>query len=133
MAETDASLLPLRVVLVEDDPLLLLSFADSLREFGHEVRETTDPREALGWIERDSDMDVLFTDINMPIMDGRELAAKARQSAPWLRVVFATGYSIGKVPELPNTRYLRKPFSPEDMAEALEGTRERRVVDSITP
>jgi CheY-like chemotaxis protein len=108
-----------RVVLVEDDPLLLCSFADSLRELGYDVRETTDPAEALRWIERDG-ADALFTDINMPGMDGRDLAAKARRSAPKLRVVFATGYSVAKVPDLDDARYLRKPFAPEDMRKALE-------------
>ena len=112
-----------RVVLVEDDPLLLCSFADSLRELGYDVRETTDPAEALRWIERDG-ADALFTDINMPGMDGRDLAAQARRSVPKLRVVFATGYSVAKVPDLDDARYLRKPFAPEDMQKALEGAQQ---------
>lgn len=115
----------LRIVLVEDDPLLLLSFADSLRELGHEVHETTDPREALAWIERKDPIDVLFTDINMPGMDGRDLARRARRSIPGLHVVLATGYSAGKVSDLPGSRLLRKPFTPDDMAQALEGAGER--------
>lgn len=122
MEDHDSVRTLVRVVLVEDDPLLLCSFADSLRELGYDVRETTDPAEALGWIERDG-ADALFTDINMPGMDGRDLAVKARHSTPKLRIVFATGYSVAKVPDLAHARYLRKPFAPEDMQKALEGAR----------
>ena len=43
---------------------------------------------------------------------------------PKLRVVFATGYSVAKVPDLDDARYLRKPFAPEDMQKALEGAQQ---------
>jgi CheY-like chemotaxis protein len=111
---------------VEDDPLLLFSFAEILRDLGHDVRETVDPAEALAWIDAHEHVDVLFTDIHMPLMDGRELARRARRVSPALHIVFATGYSAQKVRDLeddPRARYLRKPFGPEQMADAMEWAR----------
>jgi len=113
----------LQIVLVENDPALLVLFADWLRELGHDVRETADPTEALAWLAQRRDVDVLFTDINIPAMDGRELGARARQFFPGLRIVFATGYSARKLPDLrsdPLVRYLRKPFGPDEVAKALD-------------
>jgi CheY-like chemotaxis protein len=113
----------LRIMIVEDDALIAMSLADIIHELGHEVIETPDPIHALAMIERGEPVDVLVTDVNMPRMDGRELACRVRQIRPGLAIVFATGYSAQKVPDVkddPRARFVRKPFGPYEVAQVLD-------------
>jgi CheY-like chemotaxis protein len=61
----------------------------------------------------------------MPGMSGREVAEKLRSMSPTLRVIYASGYAADANPEsgdLPRMdRYLEKPFTMTDLAEALHG------------
>lgn len=110
------------ILLVEDEPLLLMSLSDMLRELGHDVVEVVDGPTALAHLRAHADTDVLITDINMPCMDGIELANKAREVVPGIPVIFSSGYSAEKVPHLnigPRTCFLQKPFGPEAMERAL--------------
>jgi CheY-like chemotaxis protein len=111
----------LRCLLVDDDPLLRMLVADILRDMGHEPLEAPDPDTALAMLHSDS-VDVLLTDMRLPYMDGAELAMRARQAYPSLRVIFATAYSESRLPDLtrdPLARYLRKPFGQKELDETL--------------
>ena len=113
----------LAFLLVEDDPLLRMSLADVVTDMGHRVVEAATAAEALACLSRDSGIEVLLTDVGLPVMDGRELAERARHVRPDLRIIFATGYSAARVPD-PDvdslSRCLRKPFGPKELKAALE-------------
>lgn len=122
-AGTPPSGLLLTVLLVEDDPLLRMSLSDTLTDMGHRVVEASTADEALACLARDSGIGVLITDVGLPLIDGQELARRARESRPDLGVIFATGYSAARIPDpdpASNTRCLRKPFEPKQLAEALD-------------
>lgn len=107
----------LRCLLVDDDPFLRMLVADILRDMGHEPLEAPDPDAALALLHNDG-VDVLLTDMRLPYMDGAELAMRARQVYPNLRVIFATAYSETRLPDLaadPLARYLRKPFGQKEL------------------
>lgn len=107
----------LRCLIVDDDPFLRMLIADIVRDMGHVAVEAGDPDTALATLQRDS-FDIMLTDMNLPYMDGIELARRARLSFPELRVVFATAYSESRLPDLsgdPLARYLRKPFGEKEL------------------
>lgn len=109
----------LRCLLVDDDPFLRMLIVDILRDMGHEPLEAADPDTALSMLHGEN-IDVLLTDMRLPYMDGAELAMRARQVYPSLRVIFATAYSESRLPDLtqdPLARYLRKPFGQKELDE----------------
>jgi CheY-like chemotaxis protein len=102
------------ILLAEDDPDVRAVVAAMLRSHGHRVVEAVDGRAALAARVRP---DLLVTDLEMPNLGGRELAAALRQRRPDLPVLFISG---GTAP--PELRpLLTKPFSPEELLAALAG------------
>ena len=89
----------LRCLVVDDDPFLRLLVTDVLRDMGHEPMDAADPDTALVLLHANN-IDVLLTDMRLPYMDGAELAMRARQAYPNLRIVFATAYSESRLPDL---------------------------------
>lgn len=107
----------LRCLVVDDDASLRLVISETLGDIGHVAIEAADPDIALALL-RQGRFDVMLTDIRLPFMDGIELAARAQQVDPNLRIVFATAYNDFKLPVgalTPLTRYLRKPFGQSDL------------------
>ncbi len=114
---------PLAFLLVEDDALLRMSLADVVTDMGHRVVEAATGAEALDRLNQDNGIEVLLTDVGLPVMDGRELAERARHVRPDLRIIFATGYSAARVPDPDvdsRSRCLRKPFGPKELKAALD-------------
>lgn len=82
----------LRVLVVDDEPLLLRSFVRLLRRH-HDVEGATSAADALARLDRDDDVDVIFCDLMMPGMDGIDLYGELCARHPHLpeRMVFLTG------------------------------------------
>lgn len=82
-----------RILIVDDEPLVLRLCTTVLTREGYEVTAVADPREAAVLVERSaSSFDLLLTDKAMPGFSGIELASIARTANPDLPVVLATGY-----------------------------------------
>ena len=110
------------ILLVEDDPDVRELASLFLSELGFEVLEAGDGLAGLALVETIPEIDLLFTDIVMPQMDGVTLAERAREIRPDLPVVYATGFA-GRVRELKETRLgpvLQKPFRQREVASAIE-------------
>ncbi len=109
------------VLIVEDEGLVRLDAAESLRDAGFAVLEATDASEALDIVLSRRDIDVLFTDINMPgPMDGLELARRVHDCRPMMRLLLTSG-AIRPTPEqIPHYGgFIAKPYSPEAITLAL--------------
>ena len=105
------------VLLVEDEVLISNLVAESLSERGFTVHEVTTADDALRYIGSGADLDVLFTDVNLPgRMNGAELAERARVLRPDLPIVYASGrYSPADIGALvPRSIFVTKPY---DLAE----------------
>ena len=113
----------LRILLVEDDPLIRLSTADMLTHLGHSVTEAADGNEALELLDKNL-FDLLVTDLSLPDVPGDEIAARAVKQQPKLRVIFATGYgtppSTARAYGLNDAVMLRKPYDAQQIATALK-------------
>jgi PAS domain S-box-containing protein len=108
------------VLVVEDDALVRMSAVDMTEALGFTPLEAADAPSALKILDSDARVDVLFTDIGLPGMRGHELAAKARDLRPGLKIVFASGY--GETEEgqtIADATHLGKPYEQDQLAEAL--------------
>jgi PAS domain S-box-containing protein len=82
------------ILVVEDDDDVRAYTVECLRELGYRVLEAHDGPSALRLLERQNEpLDLLFTDVVMPGMTGRELADAAREQQPTLRVLYTSGYT----------------------------------------
>lgn len=114
----------LRVLVVDDNLDALASTTAYLSQRGHEVRQTSDPLEAVGLAERFRPQ-VAVLDIGLPVMDGYRLASELRRRIPAgsLRLVALTGY--GQLKDLERSRaagfdmHLVKPVSLQALDAAL--------------
>ena len=103
------------VVLVAEDETLVRWFAsDMLSEAGYRVREARDGQEALAILEVHDDVRALFTDVNMPHVDGLSLAKIVLARWPHIGVVVTSGAT-----EPEGVRFLRKPYAPEALLRAI--------------
>ena len=81
-----------RLLVVDDEPVIARVVSEQLRRLGYEVTSVTNPEEALELVaEEPEDFDLLLTDLQMPRMDGVELAARVARLRAQLPVVLSTG------------------------------------------
>ena len=114
------------VLVVEDEPMLLLVVAETLRDAGYQVWEAANAQNALAILDAQPEIVLMLTDIKMPGMDGYQLAEASLQKRPALKVTLMTGYSQTPLPKKMadmGISVLQKPFDidrlPERVAEVL--------------
>ena len=110
-----------RILLVEDNDDAREMTTEMLNMLGHTVHGVASAEAAMPLLAMPG-LDVLVTDISLPTMSGLELARHARAHWPRLDVVFASGHDWGaSLMQDASARFLRKPFSLEELATALKG------------
>jgi PAS domain S-box-containing protein len=120
------------VLAVEDDPLVRTYVVTQLRSLGYQVLTAANAAEALVIVESGAHIDVLFTDVIMPGMNGRQLAEAAKKRRPELRVLFTSGYTENAIVHHgrldPGVLLLAKPYRKADLARMMRqavGEKER--------
>lgn len=114
---------PVRVLVVEDDPLVRELVVEALREEGYEVIHAANGEQALAWCKRRI-ADVLVTDIKLPgEVDGWQIAELCREHDPGLRVIYATGFSPVEARPVPGSLTLQKPCQPDRIVKAVRQMR----------
>jgi CheY-like chemotaxis protein len=113
----------LRILVVEDNIDSQYLVCEMLKAFGHEADGVAHPDDALAHLAARR-YDVLFSDVSLPGMSGVELARTALDSAPWLKVIFASGYgdTLLRHLEFPYLS-LQKPYEIDQLQNALEAVR----------
>jgi CheY-like chemotaxis protein len=81
------------ILLVEDEQAVRRLAMEALTELGYRVLEVADANDALRLLDSDQAVTLLFTDIVMPEINGRQLADEALRRRPGLKVLFTTGYT----------------------------------------
>ncbi|GAB2577999.1 PAS domain-containing sensor histidine kinase [Dyella jejuensis] len=109
----------LRVVVVDDDPLVLNATGAVLQDLGHDVIEVPSAEDALQILENKPDVDILITDHAMPGMTGAQLIGEVNIRWPSLPVVLATGYAEIPADLSDGATRLAKPYDRTDLAEAI--------------
>ena len=107
------------VLVVDDDPLVLMGTVEMIQDLGYRVIEASSGAEALERMSDDGPADVLLTDQAMPGMTGVQLAAAVREKYPHVGIVLATGYAELPPDAPPDMRRLGKPFSQSELTRML--------------
>ncbi|MFW2830673.1 PAS domain-containing protein [Sphingomonas sp. ID0503] len=81
------------IMVVEDDPAVRMLIVDVLENLGYDVITAADGRQAIAMLDERPAIRLLVTDVGLPGVNGRQVAAHAREKLPGLRVLFVTGYA----------------------------------------
>jgi len=81
-----------KILIVDDEENMRFLLKEELEEEGYEVYNAASGEEALE-VFRDNEIDVATIDIEMPGMNGRELAGRLRKEKPEIKILFLTAYS----------------------------------------
>jgi CheY-like chemotaxis protein len=112
-----------RILLVDDNEALCKLLQTTLELEGYRVLAATDPLEALAIAEREPELALLLTDVDMPHLTGPELAARVRSLAPRTRVVFMSGRATGPHLDFPGgASFLPKPFTLAELVTKVAET-----------
>lgn len=110
----------IRVLVVEDNELVRVHATGEFHSLGFEVESVGSAREALTKLSQREDFGLLFTDVVMPGMDGRQLACAARALRPDLPILFTSGHPDSAGPRSDKgVHLLAKPYRREDLVEKL--------------
>jgi len=111
------------ILLAEDDESMRRFLKKALEKAGHAVVDAAQGDEALTELQL-REFDLLLTDIVMPVMDGIELARRAAQIDPEMKIMFITGFAAvalnpaNRAPE--EAKVLSKPFHLKDLVQEVE-------------
>ena len=112
----------IRILLAEDDASMRVYLARALERVGYHVVAVDNGLAALPLLESEP-FDLLLTNIVMPEMDGIELAQKAAEIAPDIRVMFITGFAAVALKagrKTPDAKVLSKPLHLRDLIAEVE-------------
>lgn len=108
---------PKKILVADDEPVVLNLTGAILRRSGYHVIAASDGDKALELFREDPEVDLVLTDVVMPAMSGPQLVHKIRAVNAEVRCIFMSGYSPDQIREKgaedPGCDYLRKPFTPD--------------------
>ncbi len=124
------------VLVVEDDERVRQVVVETLRQLDYDVVEAETPENALEIIDSLEKLDVLFTDVVMPGMNGRRLADEVRRRRPGIAILFTSGYTRNAIVHGGiidhDVHLISKPYTNQQLARKLravleEGERGREL------
>jgi CheY-like chemotaxis protein len=109
------------VLVVEDEPLLLLDACDMVYSAGLEPVQATNADEAIQILEKRDDVRIVFTDVDMPgSMDGIKLALFVRGRWPPIEFLVVSCVREIRRDDLPKgSRFFAKPYDPRTVVKTL--------------
>ncbi len=127
-----------RLLIIDDEPAIARVLAEQLERLGYNVTTSTDPEEALEVLTEDpTDFDLAITDLQMPRMDGVQLAARLAAVSPDLPVVLITGNRLSVPSTVMRAAGVRevvdKPFQIRELCRALRAALDGTARDSSAP
>lgn len=108
------------ILIVDDEPLVRLVAAEFMEDAGWIAVEAANASEALAVLSEKKNIQVLFTDINMPGMDGLELARHVHRMDPRIELVITSGKRALSDIEMPDEgTFLAKPYDHEELISVI--------------
>jgi PAS domain S-box-containing protein len=128
-AEIDVgAIIPLKILLVDDEDLVRSATADMLAEAGHIVHQAHSGPAALSMLSEDPGYDMLVTDYAMPLMSGAALIRECRRTAPEMAALLVTGYASATTDVPPDVPRIEKPFRASELLRRIA-----RLAPAIPP
>lgn len=112
------------ILVVEDDPRVLVATTGALEELGHRVIGCGDPARALDKIVAQPEIDLVISDVLMPGLTGPEVVARIKARFPHIRALFVTGFvgEAGGTDDIGGHQVVRKPFTIAALNRAIAAT-----------
>ena len=115
------------LLVADDEPIVLSLTRSILSRYGYQVIPAADGREALDLFRtRQSEIDLLLTDVVMPRMNGPELAHSVKEINGDVRCIFMSGYDQDHLKnhgaQHLGCDFLKKPFTPEALLRKVRET-----------
>ncbi len=124
------------ILVVEDDADVLAFSVDALETLGYHVIGANNASSALAVLEEHSNILLLFTDVELPGLNGPQLVEEARRRRPGLAVLYTTGYTANAVVHRGildrEVRSLNKPFDLAELARSVRETLDSKVVEDAS-
>lgn len=119
-AEPSTTRMAKTILVAEDEELLREAVVMSLEGHGCDVTDAKDGVDALQKLDKkNGEVDLLITDMKMPIMGGAELAKHVKEKWPRIKILFLSGY-VGEGRLDPKAHYIEKPFLPRDLINKVD-------------
>jgi signal transduction histidine kinase len=117
------------ILVVEDDDRVRAGTVAVLRDLGYQVLHAANAEDALRLLAENGQVALLFTDVMMPVTNGRKLAGAARENRPELKVLFTTGFTKNAVMHNHvldhDVDFIQKPFSIDELAAKIRDVLDR--------
>jgi CheY-like chemotaxis protein len=107
------------VLVVEDEPLVRMLAVDYLERAGFTVLEADCGSDALRTLAGHHEVAVLFSDVNMPGMDGMELARRVHETSPQVRVILTSGRDAPSRSIPGDGAFLPKPYFESEVTQLV--------------
>jgi CheY-like chemotaxis protein len=109
------------VLVVEDSTIIRMGAVDLARSVGYEALEASDAEGAIRILESRDDIDLVFTDVQMPgTMDGIKLSHYIRDRWQPVKLIVASGATILEESSLPGgSRFFSKPYDDHTITDAM--------------
>lgn len=112
-----------KALVVDDEPDVMETAAALFRSIGYEVFTANNGLAALEILQRTKDISVLFSDVMMPSMTGIELAKRARELRPDMKILLASGYPLPALKAqhsgIDEFTFMNKPYKLAELAKKL--------------
>jgi len=110
---------PSHILIVDDDPVIRRLTRRMLNSLGYEVIEAENGADALNRFNENSDIDLVLSDLKMPVMNGMELAEKIRQMQRESKFILISGAndSFKQIDE--DMYYMQKPYTRESLGQII--------------
>jgi CheY-like chemotaxis protein len=114
-----------KALVVDDQPDVLEAAVELFKMLGYDVLSANNAADAIDILKRNHDIDILFSDVVMPDMDGIMLAREARKLIPGIAILLASGYPAPMVGEestdIGDFQFISKPYRMAEILKRLRG------------
>ncbi|MBW2980073.1 PAS domain S-box protein [Candidatus Woesearchaeota archaeon] len=112
-----------RILIVDDEKIIRHFLSQSLENLGYNVVCVADGKQAIDYYgEHQDEVDLVLLDLTMPVMSGVDCFHELKRINPNVRALLSTGHSAEGVASELGLEYLQKPYTVEDISEAVAKT-----------